>query len=196
MAEPSYASSPRGHVPCTYHPDVQTGLRCTRCGKPICPKCGVRTPVGLRCPDCAGVRGLPTIRTSPNVLLRAGAAALAVAAVVTLMWYLWPDWKFYLSLALGFGVAESMAYVARGKRGADLQIVGLAIVTLAVIAVRVLLAWKYGIGADMITSDARFLVSEDGRLIPGTARDFLQLRIIPDVLFIAMTYAIVWVRFR
>jgi len=37
---------------CYRHPDVETGLRCNRCGKPICPKCAVRTPVGFRCPDC------------------------------------------------------------------------------------------------------------------------------------------------
>jgi len=37
---------------CHYHPDVETGLRCNKCGKPICPKCAVRTPVGFRCPEC------------------------------------------------------------------------------------------------------------------------------------------------
>jgi hypothetical protein len=37
---------------CYRHPDVETGLRCNRCGKPICPKCAQRTPVGFRCPDC------------------------------------------------------------------------------------------------------------------------------------------------
>lgn len=37
---------------CYRHPQVQTGLRCNRCGKPICPKCARRTPVGFRCPDC------------------------------------------------------------------------------------------------------------------------------------------------
>ncbi len=37
---------------CYRHPDVETGLRCNRCGKPICAKCARRTPVGFRCPDC------------------------------------------------------------------------------------------------------------------------------------------------
>ncbi len=27
-------------------------LRCYKCGKPICPKCAVRTPVGYSCRDC------------------------------------------------------------------------------------------------------------------------------------------------
>lgn len=196
MAEPLTATPERGEVPCTYHPDVKTGLRCSRCGKPICPKCAVRTPVGLRCPECAGVRGLPTVKTSSTVLLRAGAAGLAVAVFVSAIWYLWPDWKFYFSLAIGFGVAEAMAYVAKGKRGTDLQIVAIAIVTLAVVGIRVLLASKYGIPLDQITSEETVFVSEGGRLTAGTARDFMQLRIVPDILFIVMTYAIVWVRFR
>jgi hypothetical protein len=37
---------------CYRHPDVETGLRCNRCNRPICPKCARRTPVGFRCPDC------------------------------------------------------------------------------------------------------------------------------------------------
>ncbi|MBE7550121.1 MAG: tetratricopeptide repeat protein [Anaerolineales bacterium] len=37
---------------CYRHPQTQTGLRCNRCNRPICPKCARRTPVGFRCPDC------------------------------------------------------------------------------------------------------------------------------------------------
>jgi len=130
------------------------------------------------------------------MLVRAGLAALAVAAVVSILWYLGPEWKFYLSLALGFGVAESIAHIARGKRGVDLQILAIAIVTLAIVAVRVLLAWKYGLGLDQLTSDEPVLVSEGGRLMVGIPREMVQLMIIPDVLFMALSYAIVWIRFR
>lgn len=37
---------------CANHPDVETLLRCNRCGKPICMKCAVQTPVGYRCREC------------------------------------------------------------------------------------------------------------------------------------------------
>lgn len=196
MSDPTQETSQSGQVPCTYHPEVMTGLRCTRCGKPICPRCGVRTPVGLRCPDCAGVRGLPTIRTGPEVLLRAGLAGLAVAAVVTILWYFGPQWKFYLSLALGFGVAEAIAYVARGKRGVDLQVLGIGIVTLAAIALRVALAWKFGVTWDQVMAGERLIVRDGNNLVAGSALDFVQLRVVPDLLFLAMTWAIVWIRFR
>jgi len=37
---------------CYNHPSVETTLRCSRCEKPICPKCAIKSPVGYRCPDC------------------------------------------------------------------------------------------------------------------------------------------------
>jgi hypothetical protein len=40
---------------CANHPQVATALRCNRCGKPVCTRCIVRTPVGYRCREC--VRG-------------------------------------------------------------------------------------------------------------------------------------------
>ncbi len=42
-------------VYCANHPDVETSLRCNKCGKPICARCAVRTPTGYRCKEC--VRG-------------------------------------------------------------------------------------------------------------------------------------------
>jgi membrane associated rhomboid family serine protease len=41
---------------CYRHPDRQTGVSCSSCGRPICPDCMTATPVGMRCPECARQR--------------------------------------------------------------------------------------------------------------------------------------------
>jgi membrane associated rhomboid family serine protease len=48
-------SSAETHLPTCYrHPDRETGLSCSECGRPICTECMTAAPVGLRCPDHAG----------------------------------------------------------------------------------------------------------------------------------------------
>jgi membrane associated rhomboid family serine protease len=37
---------------CYRHPGVQTGVHCTRCGRPICTQCMIPAPVGYQCPEC------------------------------------------------------------------------------------------------------------------------------------------------
>ena len=39
---------------CYRHPSRETGVSCSNCGNAICPDCMTTTPVGMRCPDCAG----------------------------------------------------------------------------------------------------------------------------------------------
>src|ERR687892_129835 len=41
---------------CYRHPERQTGVSCSSCGRPICPDCMTSTPVGMRCPECSRER--------------------------------------------------------------------------------------------------------------------------------------------
>jgi membrane associated rhomboid family serine protease len=50
---------------CYRHPNRETGVSCSNCGKPICPDCMTATPVGMRCPDCSRQR--TQVRTMRNV---------------------------------------------------------------------------------------------------------------------------------
>jgi membrane associated rhomboid family serine protease len=43
---------PTGPPRCYRHPEAETGIRCTRCEKPICTRCMISASVGFQCPDC------------------------------------------------------------------------------------------------------------------------------------------------
>ena len=45
---------------CYRHPYEDAGVTCTRCDRPICPKCMITAPVGFQCPEC--VKGAPPVR--------------------------------------------------------------------------------------------------------------------------------------
>jgi membrane associated rhomboid family serine protease len=62
---------------CYRHPDRETGLSCSECGRPICADCATFAPVGIRCPDHAGVRRGPTAKIKPPTVRRAPGVALA-----------------------------------------------------------------------------------------------------------------------
>jgi membrane associated rhomboid family serine protease len=70
---------------CYRHPYEEAGVRCTRCDRPICPKCMITAPVGFQCPEC--VKGAPPVRryseirrpTSQQLAVTFGLIAVNVA---------------------------------------------------------------------------------------------------------------------
>jgi membrane associated rhomboid family serine protease len=68
---------------CYRHPDRQTGLSCSECGRPICVDCMTVAPVGLRCPDHAGGHS-QSKAIGRRVVVRAPSTPLAgTTALVT-----------------------------------------------------------------------------------------------------------------
>jgi membrane associated rhomboid family serine protease len=52
---------------CYRHPNRETGVSCSSCGRPICPDCMTPTSVGMRCPECGRDRTkVKTIRSLPS----------------------------------------------------------------------------------------------------------------------------------
>jgi membrane associated rhomboid family serine protease len=82
---------------CYRHPDRETGLSCSECGRPICADCANFGPVGIRCPDHASVRKAgpaarvkpPTVRRAPGIALATGNAPITKALIgINLLIYL------------------------------------------------------------------------------------------------------------
>jgi membrane associated rhomboid family serine protease len=75
---------------CYRHPDRETAVSCSNCGRPICPDCMTSTPVGMRCPECArqrtrvttGTRSFGRSTAAPASYVLIGANVLAFLAEI------------------------------------------------------------------------------------------------------------------
>lgn len=114
---------------CATHSDVETNLTCSKCGKPICPRCLVMTPVGARCRECARLTKLPTYRMSARYYLRAVGAALVAAIVCGFIWAMInrfvPMFSFNLLLApaAAYAISEAITFSTNRKRGTRLAVI-------------------------------------------------------------------------
>ena len=70
---------------CYRHPNRETGLSCSECGRPICTECMTVAPVGLRCPDHSGKpQGVARVRRQVRRAGWAGTGALVTKALIAI----------------------------------------------------------------------------------------------------------------
>jgi membrane associated rhomboid family serine protease len=70
---------------CYRHPDRETGLSCSECGRPICTECMTVAPVGLRCPEHSGApRGAQRVTRRVRRASYAGQGSLLTKALIAL----------------------------------------------------------------------------------------------------------------
>ncbi|MEU6654267.1 rhomboid family intramembrane serine protease [Streptomyces sp. NPDC046900] len=104
---------------CYRHPDRETGIRCTRCERPICPECMVNASVGFQCPDCvrsgSGTGHAPAA-SAPRTL--AGGTVTA-------------DPRLLTKLLIGINLAVFLVQLSVGDRFTDrFELLGQAYVPL------------------------------------------------------------------
>lgn len=127
---------------------------------------------------------MPTYRTDSNTLFKAAIAGFAIAILVGVILGYLPDWNFYLTLALGFGVAEAMARLSNEKRGLDLQVAGWLAVTLGLVISRWVLMDRLGLPWEVV------------RELPPVVAQIMNLELMPDGVIAVIPFLIVYLRFR
>jgi hypothetical protein len=115
---------------CYRHPETETGLHCVQCGRPICARCSNPAAVGQLCPECRRGRRAPNYQLSTPSLVKGGAVAFVVSAIVSAFVAFIP---FFFMLFVGPAIGELVMRVVdaatRNKRGRPMQIVvGVALV--------------------------------------------------------------------
>ena len=136
---------------CVFHPEVETGLSCSRCDRPICVRCMVQAPVGIRCRDCANVQRLPTFDVGPSFYVRASLVGGAVAVVSGFAWgllvHLFPSAPMagFLALAVGYAVGESISVATNRKRGNGLMMLAGSYVVLSLLSASIIDSSIFGL---------------------------------------------------
>ncbi|MBY8881352.1 rhomboid family intramembrane serine protease [Actinacidiphila acidipaludis] len=96
-------------VCCYRHPDRETGIRCTRCDKPICPECMVNASVGFHCRDCVNQRGGTHVQ--PRTI--AGGSVTSDPFLITKILIGLNVLVFVLELALGDRIVDDFGLYAK-----------------------------------------------------------------------------------
>ncbi|MEE4195957.1 MAG: hypothetical protein V2J07_12225 [Anaerolineae bacterium] len=100
---------------CHLHPNVETALRCNKCGAYICAKCAVRTPTGYSCRSC--INNQQKVFDNSNPL--DGVLAVAVAGTLSFVGSLLVGVTGYFTIFLapiaGIVIGEAVRFVT-GKR--------------------------------------------------------------------------------
>jgi len=115
---------------CAEHPEIDTDLCCGKCERPVCPKCMVRTPVGIRCRECANLKRLPTYDVAASRYIIALIVGLGIAVAAGFLWALivkaspFMLFTLLISAAIGYAIGEAISRVTNRKRGIGLQLIG------------------------------------------------------------------------
>ncbi|MET9833007.1 rhomboid family intramembrane serine protease [Streptomyces sp. NPDC006385] len=113
MDQPAGSSQDAQSLPVCYrHPDRETGVRCTRCERPICPDCMVSASVGFQCPNC--VRTGSGTGHAPSASQPRTLAGGTVAA----------DPRLFTKILIGINVAVFIAVQVRSSLLNDLVLIG------------------------------------------------------------------------
>lgn len=131
---------------CYRHPKVETAVSCGKCDRPICTRCMIPGPAGMRCPECASLKGSALYKVHPGRLILAIVAGLIVGVVGAMILTAIGFFVFFIGPVYGTAVAETVLRVSGRKRGRMIEAIGVgSIVVGALVTFGPLLLFSLGI---------------------------------------------------
>jgi MFS family permease len=110
---------------CYRHPKIATKVSCGKCDRPICTRCMVSGPAGMRCPECASLRGSTLYKVHPGRLALTIAASIACGVIGAYILVFIGFFVFFIGPAYGTAIAEVVLRVSGRKRGRLIEAIGI-----------------------------------------------------------------------
>ena len=167
---------------CYYHPNTPTELRCNKCGKYICLKDAVRTPVGYRCKSCVKEQQDIFYNATPldyvlTVLIACPIAFIGALIVPRLSFF-----AIFVGPFVGIGIAEAIRLATNKRRGRYMWIVALV----CLIAVTLILLWptiEFVLAGGLV-----FVPEESARVLLNVGLDAVYLALASGTLIARMRF--------
>lgn len=145
------------NMQCYRHPKVETAVSCGKCDRPICTKCMIPGPAGMRCPECASLRGSALYRVHPGRLALAIIAGLVVGIIGAMIMSapFVGFFIFFVGPIYGTAVAEAVLRSTGRKRGRLIEAIGIGSIlagALVVFGPQILLF--FGLGGTAVSQAA------------------------------------------
>ena len=105
---------------CYRHPDRETWVRCGRCDRPICTRCAMQGPVGLRCASCGKPAFDPLTSVKPLPALAGLALAVAGGALAAVIASRMGFFAIILSWFAGSLIVQAVHRVTGYKHGSTI----------------------------------------------------------------------------
>lgn len=96
---------------CYRHPNRETGVSCSNCGRPICTDCMTATNVGMRCPECARQRTKVVRMREMTRVPRVTYALIAINVLV----FLAEQGQFSISGSGLYGTVANEGFLSRAS---------------------------------------------------------------------------------
>lgn len=111
---------------CYYHPSTPTELRCNKCGKYICPKDAVRTPVGYRCKGCVKEQQDIFYNATPIDYVVAAAVSFVLSLIAAVIIPALGFFAIFAAPIAGGVISEGVRFTTRKRRGRYIWLIAIA----------------------------------------------------------------------